>query len=517
MQPRDPEPEVDPRCRCCLHVWVAFAKGPQSVSRRAFLLGGAALAAGAPGALRVAGGAGTRTSGHAGARRASTNQYLAGNFAPVAMEADARDLTVHGAIPRELSGWLLRIGPDPIAATPGSYHWFLGDGMVHAIELRDGRAVSYRNRWVRTDTAAALLGGTRLPGQPREVNPAPNAANTSLVAQAGRLLALYEVSLPTEITPELATVGRFDFAGGLRSPMTAHPKLDPVTGELLFFGLDLFGPPYLRFHVADAAGHLARTHEVVLPAPSMMHDFAITERHVVFLDMPVVYDFALIGHRPFPARWKPENGARVGVMSRDASGGVEWLDVELGYVFHTLNAYDDGDRVVLDLVRHPKMFDRDVYGVADGRGTLQRWTIDPGARRVREEQVSGRVQEFPRVDPRRLGRRHRYGYTTLTSDTGRGQRLGFGSPVKHDLRTGHAEVARLGPAAAASEGIFVPASEQAGEDEGWVLAVVYDARRDGSDLVVLDATNFTGRPVARVRLPQRVPFGFHGIWLPSSR
>jgi carotenoid cleavage oxygenase len=249
----------------------------------------------------------------------------------------------------------------------------------------------------------------------------------------------------------------------------------------------------------------------------MMHDFAITERHVVFLDMPVVYDFALIGHRPFPARWKPENGARVGVMPRDASRAVEWLDVELGYVFHTLNAYDDGDRVVLDLVRHPKMFDRDVYGVADGRGTLQRWTIDPGARRVREEQVSERVQEFPRVDPRRLGRHHRYGYTTLTSDTGRGQRLGFGSLVKHDLRTGHAEVARLGAAAAASEAIFVPASEQAGEDEGWVLAVVYDARRDGSDLVVLDATNFTGRPVARVRLPQRVPFGFHGIWLPSSR
>lgn len=418
-------------------------------------------------------------------------------------------LPVEGRIPTELRGTLLRNGPNPIAPDVETYHWFLGDGMVHAFELRDGEA-RYRNRWVRTDVAAGLLHEAPIGRQPKDVNLAPNLAQTSLVAHAGKTLALYEVSLPTEITSQADTIGRYDFGGSLRSPMTAHPKVDPETGEMLFFGLDIFGPPYLRFHVADREGKLVLSKEITLPGPSMMHDFAITKRHVVFLDLPVVYDLGLVAKRPFPARWKPEYGARVGVMPRDASAAPRWFEVEPSYVFHTVNAYDDGETVVLDVVRHAQMFVHDRYGVGDGTGTLERWTIDLRAGRVREQQIDDRTQEFPRVDPRVRGQHHRYVYTT----TARANEFvtPFGTLLKHDLNTGEVTTAQLGPGMQASEGVFVPASENAAEAEGWVLAVVYDAVQDRSALVILDATDFGRGPVATVALPQRVPWGFHGIW-----
>lgn len=494
-----------------------------SLSRRALLLGAAAFGTGLAACSRGSRSALPTTTARspvttalpAAVERPSPNAYLSGNFAPVLKEVDGLNLPVQGAIPRELRGHLLRVGPNPIAPEPSNYHWFLGDGMVHGIELRDGRALSYRNRWVRTDQAVPRLGGRPLAGQPPDVSPVPSAANTSVVAHSGRVLTLYEISLPTEITPAADTLGRFDFGGRLRSPMTAHPKFDPQTGELLFFGLDVLGPPYLRFHVADAGGTLVRSTDIALPAASMMHDFAITERHIVFLDLPVVYDLTLVGKRPFPAAWKPSYGARVGVMPRYGDGPVRWFDVELCYVFHTVNAYDDGDRVVVDVIRHATMFEHDVYGVGDAPGTLDRWTIDLARGRVHEERLDDRGQELPRIDDRLVGRRHRYGYSNLVPDQ-RDGRVTIGGLVQHDLRTGRSVEARLGPGRAASEGIFVPARPAAAEDEGWVLSVVYDAGRDGSDLMIIDATDFGGRPVATVALPQRVPFGFHGTWLPLN-
>jgi carotenoid cleavage dioxygenase len=434
------------------------------------------------------------------------NQYLAGNFAPVKDELTVSDLPVEGAIPKELNGRLLRNGPNPIAPDPGTYHWFLGDGMLHAIELRGGKAVSYRNRWVRTDSACEQLGERPPQGQTDDIFDAvPNPANTHVVAHAGKIFALVEAFLPTQVRPDLSTVGRYDFDGKLRSAMTAHPKVDPVTGEMLFFGYDPFGPPWLRYHVANADGELVRSEDIDIKGPSMVHDFAITENNVVFLDLPVVFDFDLLGKRPFPAEWKPDYGARVGVMPRDGGNAdVRWFEVELCYVFHPMNAYDDGARVVLDVVRHERMFATDIHGPFEGPPTLDRWTIDLGAGKVLEERLDDHPQELPRVDERVVGRRHRYGYA------------GFEALYKHDLVGGTTETHDFGRGHQASEGVFVPASEAAGEDEGWVLTVVYDPGRDGSDLAVLDATDFSGSPVAMIRLPQRVPNGFHGWWLPEG-
>jgi carotenoid cleavage oxygenase len=444
------------------------------------------------------------------------NRYLIGNFAPVKDELTVTDLPVEGAIPKELNGRLLRNGPNPIAPDPASYHWFTGDGMLHAIELRDGKALSYRNRWVRTDQAVQLLGEEPIPGQPEDVFPVgSSAANTHVVAHAGKIFALVEVCLPTQVRPDLSTVGRYDFGGKLRSSMTAHPKMDPVTGEMLFFGYDPFGPPWLRYHAVNADGDLVRSEDIDIRGPSMVHDFAITERNVVFLDLPVVFDFDLVGKRPFPAEWKPEYGARVGVMPRDGGNAdVRWFDVELCYVFHPLNAYDDNGSVVIDVARHPKMFATDIYGPAEQSPTLDRWTIDLAAGKVIEERLDDRPQEFPRVDDRVVGRRHRYGYASHFGIDDEG--IHFGGLVKHDLKAGTTEERNFGRGMHAGEGVFVSASDDAGEDEGWVLSVVYDEARNASDLVVLDATDFAGSPVATVHLPQRVPFGFHGSWVPDG-
>jgi carotenoid cleavage dioxygenase len=450
---------------------------------------------------------------------ATTNPYLVGNFAPVRDELTATDLPVSGVIPPELSGCYLRNGPNPIRdPDPAMYHWFTGDGMLHAVELRHGKAVSYRNRWVRTDGACEALGEEPMPGQPDDVFPGGSSvANTNVVAHAGRILALVEVCLPTEVRPDLSTVGRYDFEGRLRWSMTAHPKIDPATGEMLFFGYNVMGPPWLRYHVVDRGGTLVRHEDIDIKGPAMVHDFAITERHVVFFDLPVVFDLELVGKQPFPFVWRPEYGARVGVMPRDGGNAdVRWLDVDLCYVYHPLNAYDDGERVVVDVVRHETMFANDVYGPGDRLPTLDRWTIDrSNGGKVIEERLDDHPQELPRVDERLVGRPHRYGYAPGFA-LGGGGGVEFGGLLKHDLHSGTTVERNFGEEQSAGEAVFAPASPDAGEGEGYVMAIVYDGGRDASDLVILDATDFTGPEVARVHLPQRVPYGFHGCWLPDD-
>jgi carotenoid cleavage dioxygenase-like enzyme len=430
--------------------------------------------------------------------------HLRGNFAPVGAEATAVDLPVQGSVPRGLEGLYVRNGPNP--RTGQSPHWFMGDGMLHGVALRGGRALWYRNRWVRT---RAFVEDAPAFGPEGVRDLTVGRANTHVVAHAGRILALVETSFPMEMTRELDTVGCFDFDGRLTTGMTAHPKTCPRTGELHFFAYS-WAPPFLTYHRADAAGRLVRSEAIEVPGPTMVHDFAITERKVVFMDLPLVFDLELALAGTIPYRWSDEYGARVGVMPRSGtSADIRWLEVEPCYVFHPLNAYDDErGGVVLDVVRYPELWRAEFAGPP---GSLHRWRIDVAAGRVGEGPLDDRPIEFPRLDERRVGLPHRYGYAV---DTGRGADEFTGSSlVKYDLRDGASTAHDFGPGRVPGEPVFVPASSAAGEDEGWLLTYVYDAARDGSDLVILDAADFAGKPVATIALPQRVPFGFHGSWL----
>ncbi|HET6664077.1 MAG TPA: carotenoid oxygenase family protein, partial [Acidimicrobiales bacterium] len=343
------------------------------------------------------------------------NRYLEGNFAPVHEEITATDLPVTGTIPDGLDGRYLRNGPNPVVAPdPAAYHWFLGSGMVHGVRLREGRAEWYRNRWVRSGDVAEALGEAARPGP--VFAGFDFSANTNVIAQAGRFFAIVEAGgRPYELTGELETIGPCDFDGTLPGGYTAHPHRDPETGELhavsYFFG---WGNK-VQYSVTGTDGRVRRTVDIEVGGSPMMHDFSLTARHVVIYDLPVTFDLDSLQSGDgagFPYTWNPDYPARVGVMSRDGDGSdVRWFDVEPCYVYHPLNAYDDGsDRIVLDVVRHPQMFATDRQGPNEGPPTLDRWTVDTSGDKVLEERLDDRGQEFPRVDERLTGRRHRFGY-----------------------------------------------------------------------------------------------------------
>jgi carotenoid cleavage dioxygenase-like enzyme len=431
------------------------------------------------------------------------NRYLTGNYAPVLNELAYVPLAVVGQLPIELNGSYLRIGPNPIdSPRADTYNWFQGDGMVHAVTIASGQT-RYSNQWVRTDRAASLLNEHPLAKQPPDVIPdVISVANTGLVAHAGRIFALYEVALPVEIRADGTTVGRYDFNGRLQSAMTAHPKVDPSTGELHFFGYDIFGPPYLRYHVADSTGLLTRTEEIAIPGPSMIHDFAITQDHVVWLDLPVLFDLDLVSQGRFPFEWRPSYGARIGIMpSKGSDRAVRWFEIDPCYVFHVLNAYDDGPNVVIDVVRYDRLFADDPTGPSDADPILTRWTINLTTSSVTSHILDDRPQEFPRVADRTIGTRHRYGYAVTEHDI-----------VQHDLDRGTTVVHRLGEDSQASEALFLPAPDGTADDEGWIVTIVHH-KQQRDEFVVLDATALSRAPIARVELPQRVPLGFHALWV----
>ena len=445
-----------------------------------------------------------------------TNRYLEGAYAPVHEEVTAFDLPVTGTLPPELDGRYLRNGPNPFAdADPATYHWFTGDGMVHGVRLRDGRAEWYRNRWVRATAVSEGLGEEPVPG---ERFAGMEAANTNVIGHAGRTFAIVEAGgRPAELTDELDTVCFSDFDGTLPHGFSAHPKRDPLTGELHTVGYYWGRPDVLEYTVVGVDGKVRHRTDVAVPGGPMVHDCSITEQFLAVYDLPVTFslDAAMAGTR-FPYAWDPGHQARIGLLPKGAEGGeVEWFEVEPCYVFHPLNAHDDGDRVVLDVVRHPRMFDRDKLGPNDGAPSLWRWTIDRSAGKVVEEQLDDRPIEFPRVDERLVGRPHRFGWATgLTMD---GDDVAFGADtlVRYDTVTGGSEAISFGPGRDTGEVVFVPRSPDAAEDDGWYLSLVHDRATDRSELVVLDASAPAEGPVARVHLPARVPLGFHGNWVPS--
>ncbi len=446
------------------------------------------------------------------------NPYLAGMFAPVREEVTATDLPVTGQLPPELNGRYLRIGPNPPEdVDPAGYHWFLGPGMVHGIRLRDGKAEWYRNRFVRGKD-----------GQ---------TPNTNVLAHGGRLLALVEAGdLPVAMAPDLSQMTSWDCAGALATGFTAHPKIDPGSGELHAI---TYAPmsPGLRYVVLDAEGVAAHSAEIPVDGFPMVHDMALTASRVVLLDLPVTLSLAAMQHYgsapalsygKFPFRWDDEHPSRVGVLPRGGqSSDVRWFDAPRCYAFHVLNAYDQPDgSLIVDLVRYDTVFRDELRAPADGPPSLARWTIDPALGTVSEQIISDRSIEFPRIDPGLVGRPHRYGWfagfgtggLVHADDVTRSKVDGFdtGPLIKVDTTTGGTTMHDYGTGRVSMEPAFVRRPGATAEDDGWIMSVVHDATTDRAELVVLDAADVAAAPVARVHLPTRVPYGFHGNWVPDA-
>ncbi|SIR99086.1 carotenoid oxygenase family protein [Williamsia sterculiae] len=419
--------------------------------------------------------------------------YLQGNYAPVSDERAAFDLPVSGDIPPELDGHYLRNGPNPRRPED---HWFAGDGMVHGVHLEGGRARSYRNRYIRTESFTDPFplynaDGTR--------NLHASVANTHVVGHAGKILALVESSLPYEITADLATVGCYDFGGALADSMTAHPKTCPDTGELHFFGYGNLHEPYVTYHRATPDGELVVEQPVDVPALTMMHDFCLTADYVIFLDLPVVFDMTLaLGGAAMPYRWDDDYGARMGVMRRDdPSAPLRWFDIAPCYVFHTANAYQRDHAIVITGVRYEELWRTDGNDFAHP-SHLWEWTLDLRTGIARERQLDDVDTEFPRINDALTGRPTDLVYTAADHALLRYD-LAANTISRHDF--GDDEP---------GEATFIARSDA--EGDGYLMSYVYRPATDLSDLVILDAGDLGAAPLATVHLPQRVPRGFHGNW-----
>lgn len=443
--------------------------------------------------------------------------FLEGAFAPVREEVTAFALPVTGRIPSELNGCYLRTGPNVLGLEdPRAHHWMLGEGMVHGVRLRDGRAEWYRNRWVRSSGVAAKLGEPYRWQVPAE----DFAPNTHVINHHGRILTLQESGPPPyELDSELNTLGPYDFGGSLTGAYTAHTKFDEQADELHAV---TYHPTWdhVRHLVVDRSGRVVRTTRIEVADHPMMHDFALTERYVVIFDVPVTFDPQ--PGKAVPYKWNVDHPARVGVMDR-AGGPVNWFAVDPVFYSHTLNAYDEGSTVTVDLTTLPAPFEvagKQGFGGPSASGTpvLERWTIDLALGQARRRVLDDRPQEFPRVKESLVSRRHRYGYSASPGDLFDAYldkpANSFGNAlIKHDLSEGNSQVHRFGPNAAASEAVFVPAAQSKTEDDGYALAYVNNPERNASDLVILSAQDFTGNPLARIHLPKPVPLGFHGSWV----
>jgi carotenoid cleavage dioxygenase len=448
--------------------------------------------------------------------------FLQGLMAPVFDERDDVDLEVVGEIPAALRGMFVRTGPNQQFAPLGAYHPFDGDGMLHAVYLEDGKA-RYRNRWVESKgllaeraRGHALYGGMGSfqltdPDAARDVGMMKNTGNTATVRHAGHLFTILEACPPTEFDRDLNTLGEYDYDGRLQGPMTAHPKVDPVSGEMLFFGYSPVAP-YLRYSEVDAGGELVHTTEIDLPAPVMMHDFVITQNHAVFFDAPAVFDLGEAMTGGDPLSWKPENGTRIGIIPRRGTNAdVRWFEIDNGFVVHFFNAWETGNTIE---IRAPRMEDMP-GGFSQSAGAAReplpwRWVIDLTTGKVTEGQTDDLAGEFPRVPDQLIGLPTRFGYACpqRTWDF----EFDFEGVIKFDFENGTSQAHYYGDSEVSGEHVFAPDPAGTAEDDGWLMSFVSDRATETSELVILDARDVEGEPVARIKMAARVPIGFHANW-----
>tara|TARA_Y100001968_G_scaffold331470_1_gene386267 strand:+ start:966 stop:2315 length:1350 start_codon:yes stop_codon:yes gene_type:complete len=434
--------------------------------------------------------------------------HLQGNWAPVEKELSETNLEIKGEIPKDLSGLFVRNGFNPVSGY--SDHWFFGNGMLHGVYLEDGKA-SYKNRYVRTPYYEDDLNVMSSFG-----NLAASPANTHIVNHAGKLLALEETSLPWELNKDLDTIGVEDFEGKLKTAMTAHPRVCPETGEMLFFGYSMMGEPYLNYYRVSKEGKLVQSEAIEIPRPVMMHDWNITRNYVVFMDLPIVSDMDLAVTTGSPFGFKPECGARLGVMPREGNNSdVRWFDIDPCFVFHSFNSFEVDNKIVLYVSRQQEAMVggfKDIYGGETTVAKLWRWVIDLEKGTVSEEQLDDGACDFPRVNDNRIGLHSDFGYCMqIKTDV---ESLTFGENLfKYHLESGKRIDHHLGNNVAGGEPVFAPRPGAKSEDEGWVLSLVHERNLRKSKLVIIDAQAFEQEPVAEVIIPQRVPYGAHGSWI----
>ncbi|WP_422345544.1 carotenoid oxygenase family protein [Parasphingorhabdus sp.] len=443
--------------------------------------------------------------------------YLTGIHKPMTEEVTLANLKVDGEIPAQLDGRYLRIGPNPVTAPDeASYHWFVGDGMAHGIRIIGGKADWYRNRWIRSNAVSDGLGEERKPGTRK---PRTDTANTNIVEIGGRTFAIVEAGgFPVELTDELETVAHNPFDGTLHNAFSAHPHLDPKTGEMHAICYDAPVMDTVWHVVIGKDGKVKREEPIAVAQGPSIHDCQITENHVLVFDLPATFSMKrMLAGFAFPYDWNPDHKARVGLCPRNGSGAdTIWCDVEPCYVYHPANAFETDDgKVIVDVVVHESTYARTTFGPGGEWSRLERWTVDPASKKVSRKILSDRAQEFPRYDERLTSSDYRYIYSIALAGEPDQLDMAGNELFKHDLKTGETAIRNFGENRHPGEFVFIPRSPDSAEDDGWLIGLVIDMNKDTTELQILKANDFTGDPQAVIHVPHRIPPGFHGNWVAS--
>jgi carotenoid cleavage dioxygenase len=454
--------------------------------------------------------------------------YLSGHHEPVRFEATAPDLIVDGDLPADLAGVFYRNGPEPLYPTrEGDYHWFDGDGMVYAMHFQDGR-VSLRNRWVRTEkfelekaAGRRLFGmfGNPMTSDPSVQGKHYNTGNTNIILHGGKLLALMEGSQPVAMDPfELTTLGVHDYDGTIASTFSAHPKIDYATGELVNIGANIngwTGEAALQYTITTAEGVVR--HAVTIPIPhfALIHTFFLTENWVVIPVVPLDTDIQR-GMRGGPmTAWNTGRPTKLAILPREGTADdVRWFEFDPRHMFHECNAWEENGQIIADVAaaNGTALFpDQDGNWLthADTKMSLRRWTIDIAGASMKEETLNDRDIQFPRPDDRMMARktRHAYGNMNLYSVDGRVD--GMDAVLHYDTASGKEDFYHFGPGSAAGELVVAPRVGATHEADGYAMTLVHRANSPTSELAIFAATDIAAGPIATVRIPFRVPSGFH--------
>jgi carotenoid cleavage dioxygenase len=483
--------------------------------------------------------------------------WYEGNYAPTTEMAPASDLPVIGTIPDCMNGEFVRVGTNPQFYPPVSaLHWFDGDGMLHGLKMKDGQA-TYVARYVRTSRLLQeqRLGGPKfstigsLRGVPGlfyimlenlriklgvlDVSNGQHTGNTSLLFHSNQLMALNEGDKPYIIKVledgDLETIGRESYEGRLGPSMTAHPKTDPVTGELFTYGYAL-DSPHVHYHVVSKEGVMSEATVITLPKGVLMHDFTITENYAVFLDLPLVLDPEGMVKGNLAIAYDPKKESRLGVLPRYAKdeSQMKWFTIPPCYIYHTAGSWEEGDEVVLYACR---LVDGDLSFFLDDLPqteiNLYEFRLNLKSGEAKQKRLGDLIVDFPTYNHKYVGRRHTYSYACLFDDN----KKGYGV-VKYNLQRepefglgktsvgGNVEGLFVhGPGRFGLEAIFVPRSmePEIAEDDGYLITFVHDENNGTSEAVIIDAKTMAADPVAVVKLPKRVPYGFHSIFMSEEQ
>lgn len=453
------------------------------------------------------------------------NPYIQGIYEPVAKEVTALDLKVIGEIPKDLYGAYYRNGPNPVHAPQTLHHWFDGDGMLHAIHFENGKA-DYRNRFIRSDDYNAEVagtidaGGVLLPAnRARENKVYKDTANTDVVIHNGQLMALWYISgTPVRVDARtLETIGNESFGGKLSRNVSAHSKVDPDTGEFVFFDYSLY-EPWMTFGTVNANNELTHFEKVELPGPRLPHDMGLTKNYVVLHDLPIVFSESGLRNSMWQIKMA-DQPARFGVVPRRGRGDeIKWFETDTCYIYHVINTWEEGDEVIMTAcMMTPNGFaPNPEYGpyaamvnILALHAVPVEWRMNMRTGACKKRILDDRIGEFPVVNLDYAAKKTRWSYHVAMSPD---QLQKFAGLYKYDLETGAAQTYMYEAGMFGSEPAFAPRLNAKSEDDGYVVVFVTNQNSGASEAQIIDAQNFEAGPVARVQIPARIPAGFHGTW-----